>query len=79
MSKWHRLAEGCETNHYYEHKTSRGFSWERGQYIDKTLTRSFPTLEAAKKFAEGKNVLDIFRKKGKFVVEWVKTVEHIKE
>lgn len=50
-----------------------GFSWERGYYIERTLTRSFQTLEAAQKFAEGKNVKDIYRRNGKFVVEWVKT------
>ena len=55
-------------------KTVRGFSWERGYYTDRTLTRSFPTLEAAQKFADGKNVRDIYRAKGKYVVEWVKTI-----
>ena len=58
-------------------KMTHGFNWERGEYIDRTLTRSFQTLEAAQKFAEGKDVRDIYRSKGKFVVEWVKTIEHI--
>jgi hypothetical protein len=56
-------------------KTVTGFSWERGYYSDRTLTRSFPTLEAAQKFAAGKDVRDIYRKKGKFVVEWVKHID----
>ena len=77
MSKLRRTAEGYWTDHYYESKTSRGFSWQRGYYIERVLTRSFPTLEAAQKFADGKNVLDIFRKNGKYVVEWVKTIENI--
>lgn len=54
-------------------KTVKGFSWERGYYTERTLTRSFQTLEAAQKFAEGKDVRDIYRNKGKYVVEWVKT------
>ena len=50
--------------------------WSRGYYIERILTRSFETLEAANKFAEGKNVRDIFRKKGKFVVEWLKVIDN---
>ena len=56
-------------------KTAHGFSWERGYYIERTLSRSFDTLEAAQKFAKGKDVRDIYRNKGKYVVEWVKTVK----
>ena len=56
-------------------KTVNGFSWERGYYTDRTLTHSFQTLEAAQKFAEGKDVLDIYRKGGRFVVEWVKHID----
>lgn len=56
-------------------KTVNGFDWERGSYTRKVLTRSFPTLEAAQKFAEGKNVIDVYRNNGKFVVEWVKIIE----
>lgn len=37
------------------------------------LSRSFDTLEAAQKFAEGKNVFDICRSKGRFKVIWYKT------
>ena len=36
------------------------------------LTRSFETLEAAQKFAAGKTVFDIFRRRGRFVVEYEK-------
>ena len=44
-----------------------------------TLHRSFDTLEAAQKFAEkstaeGKTVIDIYRAKGRFKVEYWKTV-----
>ena len=56
-------------------KTVRGFDWERGSYTRKVLTRSFPTLDAAQKFAEGKDVQDIYRSKCKYVVEWVKMIE----
>ena len=36
----------------------------------RTLSRSFDTLEAAQKFAEGTRVTDIYRANGKFKVEW---------
>ena len=39
----------------------------------RTLHRSFDTLEAAQKFAEGKTVIDIFRSQGRFKVEYLKT------
>ena len=55
-------------------KTVRGFDWERGSYTRKVLTRSFQTFEAAEKFAECKDVRDIYRNKGKYVVEWFKTI-----
>ena len=56
-------------------KTVNGFNWERGYYTDRVLTHSFPTLEAAQKFAEGKDVRDIYRSKDKYVVEWVKHID----
>ena len=45
---------------------------------ERTLSRSFDTLEQANAFAEGKHVLDIYKSKGRFKVEYVKTkrVEH---
>lgn len=39
----------------------------------RTLSRSFDTLEAAQKFAEGKDVRDIYRAHGRFKVEWEHT------
>ena len=42
----------------------------------RTLSRSFQTLEAAQKFAEGKQVIDIYRNKGRFVVEWIKIIDN---
>ena len=76
MSKLRKHADGTWDNHYYSKKTSYKHDWSRGFYIERTLTRSFETLEAANKFADGKNVLDIFRKKGKFVVEWLKVIDN---
>ena len=74
MSKWRRTAEGYETNHYYTHNSTL----KRGNcgwyYIERTLHRSFQTLEAAQNFSFGKCVKDIYRSKGKFVVEWVKII-----
>lgn len=39
----------------------------------RTLSRSFDTLEAAQRFAEGKDVRDIYRAHGRFKVEWEQT------
>lgn len=43
------------------------------------LSKSFDTLEDAERFASGKNVLDIFRSKGKYKVLWIKKMTHIGE
>lgn len=54
-------------------KTTIRFDWETGDTKVRRLIRSFETLDEAKRFAEGKQVSDIFRSKGRFVVEWIKT------
>ena len=55
-------------------KTTYGFEWgndfPNGHYIRRIFTRSFDTLEAAQRFAEGKDVIDIFRSHGRYKVEW---------
>ena len=38
----------------------------------RTLSRSFETLEKAQRFAEGKSVTDIYKSNGRFKVEWKK-------
>ena len=44
-------------------------------HIEKrTMRRSFDTLDAARKFAEGKDVVDIYRSNGRFTVEWTNVV-----
>ena len=40
-------------------------------FEQRTFHRSFDTLEAAQKFAEGKDVREIYRSKGRYKVEWV--------
>lgn len=74
MSKPRRRANGCIDTHYYTHNSLL----KRGNcglcYIERTLHRSFPTYEAAQNFAEGKDVRDIYRSKGKWVVEWTKII-----
>lgn len=42
------------------------------QHMIRTLTRSFDTLEAAQKFAEGKRGADVFKRRGRYAVEWQK-------
>ena len=76
MSKPHRTCEGYWDNHYYTHKSTLKRGNCGALYIERTLKRSFPTLEAAQKFAEGKVLRygDIFKSKGKYVVEWVKII-----
>ena len=39
----------------------------------RTNSRSFDTLEAAQRFAEGKDVRDIYKSHGRFKVEWITT------
>ena len=36
----------------------------------RTLSRSFDTLEQAQRFADGKNVVDVYKSRGRFKVEW---------
>lgn len=51
----------------------RILSWSIDHHIEqRTLSRSFDTLEEAKKFAEGKTVTDIYKSHGRFKVEWEK-------
>lgn len=54
-------------------KTRHGFNWQKGAYKEKTLSRSFDTLEEANKFADGKDVVDVYKSRGKIKVEWKKT------
>lgn len=55
-------------------KTIIKFDWQNGYTKSRRLSRSFTTLEEAKRFAEGKPQVDIYKSKGLFKVEWVKTV-----
>ena len=50
--------------------------WERGHMIEKTLSRSFDTIQDAQSFADGKNVIDIYKSNGRYKVEWVKTKDN---
>ena len=57
----------------------RILSWSVDHHVEqRTLSRSFDTLEEAQKFAEGKNVMDIYRAHGRFKVEWeqVKRIDY---
>jgi HSP20 family molecular chaperone IbpA len=49
------------------------FDWQNGYTITRRFSRSFATLEEAKRFAEGKPQADIYKSKGKYKVEWMKT------
>ena len=52
----------------------RIISWSNDHQIEqRTLSRSFDTLEEANRFAEGKAVTDIYRAHGRFKVEWEQT------
>lgn len=57
-------------------KTSHYYSDRKGYYTVRELTRSFDTLEAAEKFAEGKQVLDIYKENGRFKVQWLKEIDN---
>lgn len=54
-------------------KTTHRFDWSNGYTTAKRLRRSFDTLEAATAFADGKATIDIYKSKGRYTVEWVKT------
>lgn len=56
-------------------KTAHYSGWGVTPCKRRELSRSFDTLEAAQKFAEGKNVFDICKSKGRFKVIWIKTIE----
>ena len=48
-------------------------SWSIDHHVERiTMHRSFDTLEAARKFAEGKTVVDIYRSNGRIKVEYLK-------
>lgn len=55
-------------------KTVYKFDWQKGHSKVRTLTRSFDDLHEAECFAHGKETVDIFRSKGRYVVEWRKEV-----
>lgn len=53
--------------------TLHRFDWEHGATKARILHRSFASLDAAERFAKGKDVKDIYKSAGKFRVEWIKT------
>lgn len=57
-------------------KTRYMFDYEHGYTIVKQLSRSFDTMQEALSFANGKNVLDIYKSKGRYKVEWVKVKDN---
>ena len=57
-------------------KSRNTFDFQNGYQVIRRLSRSFKTLEEARKFAEGKNVLDIYRYRGLIRVEWEKAVDN---
>lgn len=59
-----------------QRKHKCNFDWKNGHTIHKRLTRSFDSLEQANKFAEGKQVIDIYVCDGRYKVEWLKTTDN---
>lgn len=57
-------------------KTRHRFDWQNGYTKERTLTRSFDTIEEARQFADGKLNVDIYRSKGRYKVEWVKIIDN---
>lgn len=53
-------------------KTTIKFDWSEGYVKTRILSRSFETLQEAEKFAQGKDIMDIYISKGKYKVEWIK-------
>lgn len=57
-------------------KTTYQFDWTTGYTKTRRLSRSFDTLEEATAFAEGKVVVDIYKSKGRYKVEWLKVTDN---
>ena len=57
-------------------KTVKHFDWSNGFTIHKTLSRSFKTLDEAKRFADGKTNAEIYISKGLYKVQWSKTIDN---
>lgn len=55
-------------------KTAYYDGWGMIPHKRRELSRSFDTLEEAKKFAQGKEGTDIFRCRGRYKVTWIKIV-----
>ena len=56
-------------------KTVHLFDWERGHTKRRILSRSFDTVEDARRFADGKLNTEIYVSKGRYKVEWTKVTE----
>lgn len=56
-------------------KTTQRFDWKDGYIITRQLTRSFDTMEQARRFAEGKHVTDMYVSNGRYKVEWLKVIK----
>lgn len=57
-------------------KTMHRWNWKDGSTIVRRLSRSFDTIGEATKFAEGKEIVDIYKSKGRYKVEWIKTKDN---
>ena len=64
-------------------KTLYRHEWEHGDTKARILSRSFPTLEEAERFAKGEHpgcirweVIDIYKSKGRYKVEWIKVIDN---
>lgn len=57
-------------------KTKYRFNWEDGHTKERSLSRSFDTLDEARAFADGKKTVDIYLSKGRYKVEWIKIVDN---
>lgn len=57
-------------------KTTYKHDWTKGYTKVRRLSRSFDSLEDAKKFSENKVNAEIYKSKGRYKVEWIKVVDN---
>lgn len=56
--------------------TTIKFDWANGYTKWRVLSRSFDSVEEANRFAEGKQIIDVYKSKGRYKVEWLKIIDN---
>lgn len=57
-------------------KTTYRFDWEKGYTKARRLSRSFKSLEDAQAFADNKCNAEIYKSKGMYKVDYIKSIDN---